>query len=104
MWRARPVHMCVGLVGLVVAVQPDEEADRAAARVLGHPRGPGEMLEPQPRQDVVEEAAPPPVVDLRADHGVVGLRRAAETELVAHRAASQAITPAAANSTRTSGP
>ena len=104
MVRARPDHVDVGLVGAIRADEPDEEADEPPTVVLDDPRRAGEVLEPQPRQDVVEPAAAPPVVDLPDDDGVVGFDRASEPQVVAHRAASQARTPAAANSTRTSGP
>ncbi len=85
-------------------MNPTRKPTGSPAGILGDPRGPGEVLEPQARQDVVEPSAAPPVVDLADDRAVVRLGRAAEPEVVAHRAASQAMTPAAANSTRTSGP
>ena len=41
----------------------DEKPDRGAAHVLGDPRRPGEMVEPEPWQQVMELPAAPPVVD-----------------------------------------
>ena len=53
--------------------------------VLGDPRRAGEMLEPQPREELVHLAAAPPLVDLADEHGVVGLDRAAEADLAGAR-------------------
>ena len=44
------------------------------------PRRPGEVLEPQPRQQVVQPPAAPPVIDLADDPGVIGLGRPPERE------------------------
>ena len=75
--------------------------------VLDEPRRPGEVLEPQPRQQVVQAPAAPPVIDLADDPGVVGFGRPAERErrrLVGHRAVHAAATAAATAWSGTSGP
>ena len=63
MVRAGADHVDVRLVGPVGADEADQEADQPAVAVLGHPRRPGEVLEPQAREQLVHVPPAPPVVD-----------------------------------------
>lgn len=93
-----------GLLGTIGTYEPDEKPDDMTAGILGHPRGPREVLEPEAWQRLMDAATAPRVVDPGHDPGVVGLDRSVEPDPVGHRAASQATTPAVANSTGMSGP
>src|SRR4051794_22025127 len=100
--RADADHMDVGVVRMVGADEADEEGDRAGVGILGDPRRPSEVLEPESRQELVHRATAPPVVDLDDEAAMVSLDRATEADRLRHRAATHAPTTAAAASTGTS--
>src|SRR5436190_1090096 len=79
-------------------------APRARVGILGDPRRPSEVLEPQSRQELVDRATAPPLVDLGDEAAMVSLDRPTEVDRIRHRAATHAATTAAATSTGTSSP
>src|SRR5438309_733684 len=107
--RVRCDHVDVGSVGIVGADEADEEAEKLAIAVLGDPGRAGEVLEPQPEQEVPHPAATPPLVDERHDRRVIRLRGPAKAdrrpiERLAHRDAAAASPPAARSSSGTRKP
>ena len=100
---ARRDHVRVRDLGMVGADEPDEEPDEPAAIVLGDPRRPAEVAEPEARQQGSHLAAAPPFVD-KVDH-LRMVRFGRPTELkVAHRAASHAAATPTTNWSGTSNP
>ena len=94
---------------MVGADEPDDEPVEPAILGLGDPRRPGEVLEPEAREQRPHPAAAaPPLVDDVDDGGIVGLGGPAEAHVAAafdgHRAATQATTTAMIACAGTSGP
>src|SRR6185369_16622252 len=78
--RVRRDEVAIRGIGLVRRQEPDQKAREAPVPGLGQPRGTGEVLQPQPRQQVVQLATAPPLVDDGGDPRVVGLGRASERD------------------------
>ena len=102
--RARADHVDIGIVGVIRADEPDQEPDGTAAIVLGDPRRPGEVLEPQAGEQLVDLPPAPPLIDQADEARMIGLGGAAEADVVAHRAVSHATIAAVANWSGTRGP
>ena len=84
--RVGPDHVDVGRRWIVGADEADEEAHRPAGLRFGEPRRPGEVLEPEAREQRMDHlAAAPPFVDDRDDRAVVGLDGPPEAEVGASR-------------------
>src|SRR5262245_18345339 len=96
MVRVDADHVDIRLVRPIRADEADQEPHEMSVVVRADPRGPVEMLEPGPRQQLVEWAAAPPIVDAANEHAMIGLHGASEADpgrrghRLGHRATTQA--------------
>jgi hypothetical protein len=72
--------VAVGDLGVVRGHEADQEPGDVAVLGLGQPGRPGEVLEPQARQQLGHVPAAPPIVDDGDDRDVVRLGRPAEAK------------------------
>ena len=84
--------------------KPTRKPTEPAVAVLGDPRRPGEVLEPQAQEQLVHVPPAPPVVDVADEPRVIGLDRPAQPDVAAHRAPIQAAIAATTSWPGTSGP